>query len=289
MEKSRRIFLPIIKNYISYCILGMGVLLGILAERNKEYLINAQFIRNHWHFRSVIKEKKEILSSKKVMIFLAFGQSNAGDYGHGKYVCKNEIYNYYNGDLYRAEEPLLGPDGSGSSVWTRVADMLIDSGLYQKVVIVPCAIASTSVECWAEGPCKEKLLQTLGYLKKDQINLTHILWVQGETDNADHTTKSQYKQRLKEVINIFRENKISAPFFSAITSYFPYNNNNPLGISSDITDAQREVIKEVSNVKSGPNTDSLNLAYYRQQDVHFTEKGLDKFAYEWFKKIKANQ
>lgn len=278
------------KSFKYILILGIGVVLGIVANRNREYLINAQFIRNHWHFRKKIENKKEIASSDNVMICFTFGQSNAADYGMGIYTCHNaEIYNYYKGDLYKAKEPLLGPDGAGSSVWTRVADMLIDSGLYKKVIIVPCGIGQTSVKCWSEGDCRKKLDETLDYLAKDSIQPTHIFWQQGETDNVDNTTKSEYKQRLNQVIKDFRDRKVMAPFYVAITGYFPYNNPNPFGIDPDITGAQLEVIQETPAVKPGPNTDSLNLAYYRVDGVHFTEKGLDKLAEKWFEKIKESR
>ena len=275
------------KNFIKcFVLIVVGILLGIVANRNKEYLINAQFIRDYLHFRTEIKAKDEIVHMPGVMICLAFGQSNAGNYGNGEYVCKNEVYNYYKGKLYKAKEPLLGPDGGGSSVWTRLADMLIDSGLYKKVIIVPCAIGGTAVQCWSEGPCRDKLIKTLDYLQKDKIKLTHIFWGQGESDNVNNTSTIQYKTRLKEVIKIIRDRNYDAPFYVSITSYFPYNNDNLNGIDTDITNAQIELIKDEKLVRRGPNTDSLNLAYYRADAVHFTEKGLDVLASKWFERIK---
>lgn len=281
-------FASFMKKSIKYIsLLVVGILLGIVTNRNREYLINAQFIRDHFHFRKALENKDKIAGKEDVMICLTFGQSNAANYGNGTYNCKNEVYNYYKGDLYVAKEPLLGADGSGCSVWTRVADMLIDSGLFKKVIIVPCAIGSTSVNCWAEGYCSKKLKETLDNLKKDNIKITHIFWDQGETDNVDNTSKDEYKIRLKEVIKIFRDRNLNAPFFSTITGYFPYANTNQYGIDTDITTAQNEVITEIKNVQRGPNTDSINLAYYRSDGVHFTEKGLDRLAQEWYKKIKA--
>ena len=279
------------KKWILYlAILTVGVLMGIIANRNRDRLINAQFIRDHWHFRQKIPNKQELAKSDKTIIFLAFGQSNAADYGMGTYTCKNsEVYNYYKGDLYKAKEPLLGPDGAGSSVWTRLADLLIDSGLYKKVIIIPCGIGQTSVQCWTEGECRKKLDKTLDYLASDSITPTHILWDQGETDNVDKTTREQYKTRLKELINVFRARHIDAPFYVSVSSYFPYNNDNPFGINETIRQAQMDVIQETKNCKQGPDTDSLNLAYYRADAVHFTEKGLDRLALEWFKKIKEQQ
>lgn len=276
------------KKWLVYLIiLCIGALMGIIANRHREYLINAQFIRDHWHFRKKIANEQELAKGDKTIVFLAFGQSNAADYGMGTYTCKNEVYNYYKGDLYKAKEPLLGPDGSGCSVWSRVGDMLIDSGLYKRVIIIPCAIGQTSIQCWTEGKCREKLDQTLDYLAKDSITPTHIFWDQGETDNVDKTTREQYKTRLKELVNVFRARHIDAPFYVSISSYFPYNNDHPFGINASIRQAQLDVIQETKNTRQGPDTDSLNLAYYRMDAVHFTEKGLDRLAWEWFKKIKG--
>ncbi len=267
-------------------ILFIGIILGILANRNREYLINAQVIRDYFHFRNKIDNYKSFLRTDSTMVCFVIGQSNAADYGKGIYIPRNkEIYNFYKGDLFKAKEPLLGSDGPGSSVWTRVADMLIDSGNFKRVVIIPCAIGSTSVNCWAEGKCKKKLINTLEYLKENNIRVSHIFWDQGETDNVNNTSKESYKLYLKEVINTFRSYQIDAPFYVSITSYVPFENNNPFGINEQITNAQKEIIRSVNNVKEGPNTDSINLGFYRYQDLHFTEKGLDLFAKKWYEKI----
>lgn len=266
-------------------ILFIGVLLGIVANRNRAYLINAQFIRDHLHFRKVIDEKNKIIDADDVMVFLAIGQSNAANYGEGNYVSKNEIYNYYNGNLYKAKEPLLGADGGGSSPWMRLADMAIDGGLYKKVVIVPCALGGTSVQCWSDGDCRKKLEGILNYLKNDNIKLTHVFWLQGETDNVDNTSLIDYKSRLEKIIKLIKDGQSNSIFYTSITSFFPYS-DKPLGVDSNITHAQQQITKEMNNVKLGPNTDSLNLAIYRRDAVHFTAKGLDVLAEKWFEKIK---
>jgi len=277
------------KRYQILLAVSIGIVIGILANRNREYLINAQFIRNHLHFRKKIENPQSVVKSDHTIIFLAFGQSNSANYGNGTYRCKNEVYNFYKENLYHAKEPLLGPDGSGSSVWTRVADLLIDSGLCKRVIIVPIGIGQTSISKWVDGDCRKILDKTLTDLKAANIQLTHIFWDQGETDNVDGTKKSGYKQKLNQLIDVFRDQGFKAPFYSSVTSYFPYNNDYPLGINPEITGAQTEVINERQDVLAGPNTDSLNLAYYRADAVHFTEKGLDKLAYSWFKKIKENR
>ncbi|WP_257668227.1 sialate O-acetylesterase [Parapedobacter tibetensis] len=260
--------------------------LGSLAHRYRSHLVDGQFLRDHFHFRQSLQTADSIMHAERLMVFLALGQSNAANYGLGDYKPRNEVYNYYKGKLYKAEEPLLGSDGKGSSVWTRVADIAIDSGLYDRAIIVPCGIGQTSVSCWSEGKCGDKLNGVLDDLVADGINLTHIFWCQGETDNVDNTTTERYESELGKVVNIFRDRGIDAPFFIALTSYFPFNNENPKGISQSIIQAQMGVLDSANNILQGPNVDALNLAYYRYDAVHFSEKGLDALAMKWFQKIK---
>lgn len=267
-------------------ILFLVFLLGILTHRYRSYLIDGQFIRDHLHFRKEIRTMDKIANSERVIIFMAFGQSNAADYGAGSYAVRNEVYNYYKGKLYEAAEPLLGPDGKGSSVWTRVADLVIDSGLYDRAVIVPCGIGQTSVKCWSSGKCADKINEILDDLNHDGIELTHIFWCQGETDNVNGTTAAVYGSELRKVIGHFRNRGIDAPFFVSLTSYFPFNNTNPLGISEQVLQGQLSVLDSANHVLKGPNVDALNLAYYRYDAVHFSEEGLDQLARSWYQVIK---
>jgi len=267
-------------------ILLLTFTLGIVTHRYRSHLIDGQFIRNHLHFRKEILAMDKIVNSERVIIFMAFGQSNSADYGAGKYNVRNEVYNYYKGKLYAAAEPLLGPDGKGSSVWTRVADLVIDSGLYDRAIIVPCGIGQTPIKCWSSGECADKVKEILDDLNRDGIKLTHVFWCQGETDNVNGTTAAEYGSELEKVIGHFRNRGIDAPFFVSLTSYFPFNNSNPLGISEQVLQGQLSVLDSANHVLKGPNVDALNLAYYRYDAVHFSEKGLDQLAMAWYQVIK---
>lgn len=260
--------------------------LGMITHRYRNHLIDGQFFRNHFHLRKEVRAMDKIVNSEKVITFMALGQSNAANYGAGKYAVRNEVYNYYNGKLYAAAEPLLGPDGKGTSVWTRVADLLIDSGLYERAIIVPWGIGQTSVKCWSTGGCAEIVSQILDNLNRDGIDLTHVFWCQGETDNVNGTTAAEYGSELEKVIHHFRSRGIDAPFFVSLTSYFPFNNSNPLGISEQVRLGQLSVLDSANRVLKGPNVDALNLAYYRYDAVHFSEKGLDQLAMAWYNVIK---
>jgi len=229
---------------------------------------------------------KKILYSENTGIILTFGQSNSANSGQGTYKCHNEVFNYFNGNLYKANEPLLGATGDGCSVWTRLADMLIDSGLYKKVVLIPIGIGSTSIDCWANDICNEKLIESLEQIQKDSIKITHIIWHQGESDNIENTAKDVYKAKLKKILLQIRAHGIKANFYVCVASYHPYVMDKFNGVDSCIQSAQIEFAKENKGTKLGPNTDLINLAADRWDGVHFSKRGLDKFAKELYDKIK---
>jgi len=230
---------------------------------------------------------KEILYAGKTAIIFTFGQSNSACHGQGTYNCRNQVYEYFNEHLYPAKEPLIGATGmDGSSVWTRLADMLIDSGFFKQVVLIPAGIGNTSVQCWSEGACNKKLTETLDWISKDRIKVTHIIWHQGESDNLENTSKEAYKARLKKILTQIRNAGQSADFWVCTASYHPA----VIGIKDNGTDtiiqqAQMEFVNENPGTKPGANTDEIMFAFDRHDGVHFSTVGLDKFACELFLKI----
>ncbi len=60
-------------------------------------------------------------------VLFVFGQSNSANHAKDRYVAGNEVVNFnpHDGRCYQAEDPLLGADGSGGSVWGRLGDDLV--------------------------------------------------------------------------------------------------------------------------------------------------------------------
>ncbi|HZI25622.1 MAG TPA: sialate O-acetylesterase [Chryseolinea sp.] len=230
---------------------------------------------------------KNLLHSDSTAVILTMGQSNAASFGEGNYVCRNDVYEYFKGDLIVAKEPLLGAFGNGGcSVWTRVSDMLIDSGYFRRIILVPIGIGSSSIQCWDDGDCNKKLKETLNQIRKDQIKITHIIWHQGETDNFENTPKAVYKHRLNSVLSQIRQYGIDSDFFVCIASYNPPQVGTVSNaLDTAIQNAQIEFAKEVKGVKLGANTDSISLATDRFDGVHFSRSGLDKFAIKMYYKL----
>lgn len=221
----------------------------------------------------------------KTMIALTFGQSNAANSGQSPYTPHNAaVYNYYKGKLYTAKDPLFGATREKGSVWCRLGDMLIDKGLYTKVIFIPIAVGGSEIACWTSGDCFKKLQQTLNMLDSQHIQLTHIFWHQGETDNLKNTTEATYKEQLAIILQTLRKTQ-SADLHVSIASYHPGSTTKPLGVDTVIQKAQQSFINEKKGVLQGPDTDVLIHAIHRYDGVHFSDFGMDAFAQLWLKAI----
>ena len=221
----------------------------------------------------------------KTMIALTFGQSNAANSGQLAYTPHNDgIYNYYQGKLYTAKDPMLGATRNGGSVWTHLGDMLVDSGLFTKVIFIPIAVGGSEIACWTSGDCYKKLLQTLNSLDSQHIKLTHIFWHQGETDNLNNTSAAKYKEQFAAILQTLRKHQ-SANLYVSIASYHPGASTKPLGVDSVIRNAQQQFINENKGVLEGPDTDTLIHAIHRFDSVHFSDFGMKAFARLWLRAI----
>lgn len=221
----------------------------------------------------------------KTMIALTFGQSNAANNGQSPYTPHNAaVYNYYKGKLYKAKDPLFGATREKGSVWSRLGDMLIDKGLYTKVIFIPIAVGGSEIACWTSGDCFKKLQETLQFLDSQHIQLTHIFWHQGETDNLKNTTEATYKDQLAKILQTLRKTQ-SADLYVSIASYHPGSTTKPLGVDRVIRKAQQSFINENKGVLQGPDTDTLIHAIHRYDSVHFSDFGMNAYADLWLKAI----
>lgn len=225
--------------------------------------------------------KKEInlsgINKTKLMVALAFGQSNSANYGETRYDSTENVYNFSRGKVYLAADPLVGAEGINGSVWTRLGDKLIKNNLFQNVIFVPIGVGGSTISQWSPGGVLYKrLINNIRHAKKSGLKFTHLLWHQGETDNNPlQTSKEKYQYHFKRMLESIRKEGVDAPIYISIASI----SNHSYNINNDISKAQRELINNRDRLP-GPNTDTLGLNY-RYDGIHFSSQGLDKYANLW--------
>lgn len=259
-------------------ILIISIVLNFCFGYTMYYEKGLSYIKNRGFFDKTYS--KDVID-EDTFVILTLGQSNAANCSNDVYQPKNEVYNYFNQNIYKAEEPLKGANGNGGiSVWSRVADKLIDSGKCNKVVIIPIARGGTGINFWVNGGGYELLNKTLVDLKNQNIKLTHILWHQGEADNGND--KTVYYNNLNKLLKNIREYE-NAPFYCSITSYNPTSKlTETKGIDYNIQNAQYNFINDNETVFKGVNTDLIIDAIHRFDGQHFSIYGNKLYADMWF-------
>ena len=229
---------------------------------------------------------EQIKSSK---VLFTFGQSNSANYGQPQYLytAKHDVFNYYQGKLYKAQDPLLGATGKGASVWGILGDKLIEADLADAITIVPIGIGGVTVGSWAKGGSNHALLEkTLDELVAKGIHIDIICWHQGESDNIKNTTTEQYMERFLTIREAFRKRGINAPIVVAVASYHQWCLEEDKGCSDDIRNAQKRLAKEYKDIYPGPDTDKLNKLYQRADGIHFSYLGQREHATLWVKALR---
>lgn len=211
-------------------------------------------------------------------VLLTFGQSNSANFGQTLHVAGAGVdnFNVRDGACYRAEDPLLGPDGEGGSVWSRLGDRLVEGGHFDRVLIAAFGAGGSEIALWApEGSLHPKIAAAAARMQALGIRPTHVLWHQGEAERAKGTRPKEYVERFRGIVEALRTSGIDAPVYPAIATICRS------GANLEIRAAQRSLPDLMPGVRLGPDTDSLDRMSQRHDNCHFSDAGLDAHARLW--------
>lgn len=229
------------------------------------------------------------IQNGKLAVLLVLGQSNAGNHAsHKSYsVIGDKVVNYFGGRCYLASSPLLGSTETGGEGWTMLGEMLVASGRYERVVLIPAAIGATTVRRWSKGGDLNSMLLNVVEQASLQYQVTHVLWHQGESDLFEKTTRSSYSRSFLDMVASLREAGLGAPVYVSIATHCS-------GDSTDVDDnpvaaAQRSLPDHSQRIFSGPDTDSVIHDRDRYDKCHFGKSGVMKFAAAWFESLRHHE
>ncbi len=218
----------------------------------------------------------------RTMVALAFGQSNSANHSESPFKPKKNVYNFYEGKCYVAEDPMLGATGEKGSVWSRLGEKLIDRGMYDNVLFVTIGVGGTEVKRWTHGgDLHLRIDDVLRQLKKKNIKITHMFWHQGEADKNLKTTKDDYKKMFIAMLDDIRKKGVEAPIYVSVATRC--GGGEP---SYEIQQAQKELVNTELKIFPGPDTDQLASLDDRNDACHFSNAGLDKHSEMWVRTIK---
>jgi Carbohydrate esterase, sialic acid-specific acetylesterase len=224
-------------------------------------------------------------------VLMTFGQSNSANAGKDRYIPVGAVanFNFHDGKCYKAEDPLLGPDGGGGSVWGVLSDKLIASGSYDKVLLVPFGIGGSALSQWQEdGDLHPIMKEATAAVKQQGIDPTHVLWHQGESDASSATSEENYFAMFESLRDKLREYGIAAPIYPAVATHceMTYFETPPeYAQGRENVRAAQIRLPELEGIFPGPDTDSIQGERVRHDNCHFTAKGMQAHADLWMQAL----
>jgi len=267
---------PLFNNLFLGCLLlGMGFSAGVIFQRtvSVDTVLMELGIR---HPLSVPQrnaataqiDATAFANNKSDFVALVLGQSNAGSHGATPVGVMDNAYQFWQGEVYPAKDPLYGSSGSGGSIWMTMNPMLLEQ--HSKVLWVPTVIGLTSIADGTPhtGRYHHYLQDTLDAVREQAIDVDAIFWVQGEADARAGMSEDTYYQALQELVGTLQQFLPATPIFLAKATrcrttppYLP------------IRTAIDRIVSEVEEVKEGIDLDQLGLEY-RFDGCHLNKEGL---------------
>jgi len=232
-------------------------------------------------------------SGDRTAVLMTFGQSNSANAGRDRYLPTRDVanFNIHDGRCYRAEDPLLGPDAQGGSVWGVLGDKLVTRGDYDRVLVIPFGIGGSAISQWQEGAYLHPILTTAAQaVTQAGITPTHVLWHQGESDAGRGTSTEDYTVMFKALLDKLREYGIDAPVYPAIATFCEISHFEPdpaYAAGRQSVRAAQVALARLDGVRPGPDTDTIQGLAYRHDNCHFSAKGMQVHAELWYQALTA--
>lgn len=212
---------------------------------------------------------------RTAVIFIA-GQSNVANYGEKRQATAfgDRVVAFFNGACTIAASPLLGADSHEGESLTPMADELIRSGRFDRVVLAPVAVGGTEIARWVDGDLAPVLRQALDAVQA-RYKVTHAIWHQGENDALKGVSAADYRRSFDELLGRWRAQGLTAPVFISVTTrcHPGWMADNP------VAQAQRGLPDPARGLYPGPDTDTLlSTSELRGGACHHNVKGQAQMA-----------
>lgn len=226
--------------------------------------------------------KVDMQITSKSGIYITFGQSHAVNSGELGYNVKGNVFQFFFGEIFKYEDPAVGGNGYGGSVWGRVGDKLIESQVHDNVIFANTGYGGLKIDELTSGVNFNYFKNNYDQLIKQYGKVDAILFHQGFSDNLNNTDSELYYDFLEQFVIKLKEEEVYAPIVIALSSACYDSNHN-----IDIINAQKKSIENFQHIYRGPNSDLLFEPKYRLKDrCHFSSLGHEILSSEWVDSIK---
>ena len=155
---------------------------------------------------------------RTAVIFVA-GQSNVANHAERLQTTEygDRVVAFFEGACSIASSPLLGATALEGESLTPMADELIRSGRFDRVVLAPVAVGGTNIARWVDGELAPLLPQALEAVQS-RYKVTFAIWHQGEADAEQGTSAADYRRRFDTLLGRWRSQGMAAPVLVSVTT-----------------------------------------------------------------------
>jgi hypothetical protein len=209
---------------------------------------------------------------------VAFGQSQAANFGEPDALATDSVWALYNGRVHRSGGVMPGVEGTGMSVWPRLATRL-EHYFGKPVVVLPIAVGATLAEDWLPSAyLGRRLREIIESAVHSDMEPSAALLMLGEADAAKGTSHHVFARHLREVAEqIGRIGR--GPVLVVARETRCYD----VPATDAIRNAQRFIVNNTS-VLAGPDLDQLGPGF-RWDGCHFNSMGLDSVSSLWMRTL----
>jgi hypothetical protein len=221
-----------------------------------------------------------LVGGETTAVIMVIAQSLGANTVNASYTvtqAKNHQLNLYDGNCYVSKGVMLGVSNGSptlSSTLARLGDKLIADAHYVRVIFLLVAVSGTMVSDWANSQRAPYMFNQIAVaarrLAAQGLTATHVIYMQGESDNLNGTSQANYSASLATVIAGVRSAGITAPM---LVNKETWANG---AVSSGIQAAQVAAVGS-NNVVAGANLDVIDNTG-RYDTTHLNATGSDTAA-----------
>lgn len=198
-------------------------------------------------------------------------------------------FNFYDGNMYQAVDPLLGAETTdqvvinnpGSHYMTKLGTLLKQSGAAERIILVTVSIGGAATAQWL-GELKYRVRYALRALQQAGFAPDFVLQDFGESDNIEGISAATLTARIRTIVEDFRLNGCDAPYFVAQVAKYQTATNDAqtrLGQANSWSDAL--------GIYQGPDLDTIGNAFRAADQTHFLASGYTQKANMWLATLQA--
>jgi hypothetical protein len=217
----------------------------------------------------------------KTLVLFSMGESNRTTVNPTIVVPTNaaviDNLNVFDGGLYNGSGLVLGTAaapqlGLSGNLMLRVCDTLVTNGKFDRVILVPLAVGSTTIALWATGAQSRRFPVAMKRLAARGIvpGLTGVTMALemglGANDNAQGTLQAAWQASFAIFYAAVRATGFNGRIFQSLETY-------TIGTTSAAVRAAQAAVVDNVNVFQSGDLDTLGAADRQADNRHFNDTG----------------